>query len=131
MLNLEDDENRIKNLSLCLAAIASVEVPLGYWNDFIQIFSDATAATNSDLIRFAAIQTLGYLSEFMENKPLSFDQLGLILTSTIQSVDPAQLKISRIAVSTLLRVITQTKVCFENDAQRDYIMAGIFKAISV
>jgi len=78
MLNSED-ESRLKYLTLCIAAIASVEVPLGHWNDFIQIFSDATAATNSALIRYAAIQTLGYFSEFMENKPLSFNQLALIL----------------------------------------------------
>jgi len=78
MLNSED-ESRLKYLALCIAAIASVEVPLGLWNDFLQIYSDATAVTCSAAIRYAAIQTLGYFSEFMESKPLHFDQLGLIL----------------------------------------------------
>ena len=76
---VSEKENIIKQSALCLAAIASVEVPLGEWNDFTKIISEATAATNSVLIKVACIQTLGYFSEFMQNKPLSFDQLGLIL----------------------------------------------------
>ena len=59
-------------------------------------------STNPNLqYRFASIQTLGFLSEFLEqyiNKELTNDQVGQILHATICNIDPTMPDLTEIAI---------------------------------
>ena len=74
MLSSESKET-LKNASICLAIIAAIEVPDGLWSDFLQQMSEHSTQENMQY-RFASIQTLGFLSEFLDqyiNKELTND----------------------------------------------------------
>ena len=77
ILNSECRES-LKNASICLAIIAAIEVPDGQWDQFLKLMADN--ATNENFqFRLASIQTLGFLSEFLEqyiDKQLNQEQIG-------------------------------------------------------
>jgi hypothetical protein len=55
----------VKDAGLCLAIIATVELPLGQWDDFLVMM--ASNATNESYnFRLAAVQTLGQTMEFID-----------------------------------------------------------------
>ena len=82
-----EDDNRIKNASLCLAMIGRVEIPLNLWDNFLEVMkTNATESTNM-YHRLAAVQTLGYLSEFMGDEPLNQQHVESILHSTILNIE--------------------------------------------
>jgi hypothetical protein len=54
-----------------------------------------------------------------------------MLHATISNIDPTQLKICRIAVSSLMRTLPSTKGCYNTPEQHSYIMGGIFKALAI
>ena len=51
---------------MCLAAIGHLELPTGQWPQFLDIMV-ANSTNENYWHRFAAVSTLGLLSEFMEN----------------------------------------------------------------
>jgi len=77
-----ENELSIKNASLCLAGIAFIELQYGQWEDFLGIM-ESNAVNDNFYHRFAAMQTLGMLSDLMQGQPLNQDQVGKILHSTI------------------------------------------------
>jgi hypothetical protein len=82
-----EDDNRIKNASLCLAMIGRVEIPLNLWDGFLEVMkTNATESTNI-YHRLAAVQTLGYLSEFMGDEHLKQQHVESILHSTILNIE--------------------------------------------
>lgn len=60
---------QIKNAGLCLAVIASVELPQNQWPEFLQTMV-GNSANEVETLRYAAVQTLGFLSELMESSDL-------------------------------------------------------------
>ena len=60
-----DSRETLKNASICLGIIAAIEVPDGNWDQFLQIMSENAMSDNIQF-RLAAIQSLGFLSEFLE-----------------------------------------------------------------
>ena len=55
-----------KAAATCVAAIAAVDVPDGNWNDFMEGFAHSSAQRDKESLRYAAILTLGYFSEFIQ-----------------------------------------------------------------
>lgn len=87
-------------------------------------------------IRFAAVQTLGLLSELMEPSDLKLEQSEVeqMLVATVNNIQPQQGtpdRICKIAIAALLRLIPHTAKNFEVEEQRNFIMGGIFTAISI
>jgi hypothetical protein len=64
-LLIHDEASIVKDAGLCLAIIATVELPLGQWDDFLVMM--ASNATNESYnFRLAAVQTLGQTMEFID-----------------------------------------------------------------
>lgn len=82
-----ENEARIKNSSMCLAMIARVEIPVNLHDNFFSIMS-SNATENTNLFhRIAAVQTLGYLCEFVgEENDFKQSHIESILHSTILNI---------------------------------------------
>lgn len=92
----------------------------------------AENATNENLqFRLAAVQTLGQTMEFIElyGKTLNNDQIGRILHSTVLNIDQTNIPLTRIAIKALSRAIPLTSENFAVEAQRNFIIDGLFKAV--
>ena len=88
------DEPKIKDACMCVAVIARFEIPRGLWDEFLSLMARIATAPEHDYhYRLASMQTLGMLSEFMEDEPLTQVQIGHMLHSTIGNIDGAHLEI--------------------------------------
>lgn len=128
----QEEATIVKDSGLCLAIIATVELPLSQWDDFLVMM--AANATNQDYkFRLAAVQTLGQTMEFIEQygKRLNNDQIGRVLHSTILNIDVSNLPLTRIAIKALLRAIPLTAENFGVEAQRNFIVEGLFRAAEI
>ena len=120
----------MKNAGTCLGIVAAVEVPDGLWDEFLQSMAENATQDNYQF-RLASIQTLGFMSEFLEPcvpKTLQAGQVGQILHATILNIDAAHPELARIAIKALQRVIPSTANNFQNKEQRDFIMEGVLRA---
>ena len=120
----------MKNMGTCLAILAVVEVPHGLWDNFLQSMAENATQENYQF-RLASIQTLGFMSEFLEAygvKHLQALQIGQILHATILNIDAEHMELTKIAIKALQRVIPLTGPNFQNKEQRDFIMEGICRA---
>jgi importin subunit beta-1 len=119
----------VKDAGMCLGIIATVELPLGQWDEFLQMMS--ANATNEDYkFRLAAVQTLGQTMEFIDQygKSLNNTQVGQVLHSTILNIDPHNREVTKIAVEALVRAMPLTRENFVIEDQRAFIVDGLFKA---
>lgn len=125
-----ENELQIKNAGICLAVLAHIELPLNLWQDFLPSMV-ANSENPNYWHRFAAVQTLGFLAEFMEESPLNQTSTEQMLYSTISNIQVQHPKICSIAMSALLRTIPSTAKNFEVDDQRNFIMNGILKGLMI
>ena len=67
LLAMLQSENRdtLKNASISLGIIAAVEVPDGHWDHFMTTMAE-NATSDTYQYRLASVQTLGFLSEFLD-----------------------------------------------------------------
>ena len=72
---------------MCLAAIGHLELPIGQWPQFLDIMV-ANSTNENYWHRFAAVSTLGLLSEFTENSPLDQNSVEKILVGSISNIQP-------------------------------------------
>ena len=92
--------------------------------------ANATGAVFNYYHRFAALQTLGYLSDFMQREPLDDNTIASILHSTVTNIDEQHPNITHLALKTLGMVLPSCRKNFEVKEQRELIMNGIMRAIS-
>jgi hypothetical protein len=64
-LLVHENPSVVKDAGICLGIIATVELPVGQWDEFLTMM--ANNATNEDYkFRLAAVQTLGQAMEFID-----------------------------------------------------------------
>ena len=128
----QDDKRSQKAAATCVAAIAAVDVPDGNWNDFMEGFAHSSAQRDKESLRYAAILTLGYFSEFIQKmgRSLSQQQTLSMLHATFTNIDESNNEVTSIALDAINRIMPTIGQCFEVKEQRDYIMDGLLKAAS-
>jgi len=81
-----DDKNLVLGASMCVAAIAAVELPLGLYGDFLDTITNAATSTPYQRnFRFAAMLTLRNLSDFYTGT-FTKSQIDSILHSSISNI---------------------------------------------
>ena len=127
-LLIDPRKQNVKNACICLAAVASIELPLGAWPDF---FSSMCSNSNNDNfhVRLAAVQTLGFLCEFIEDDSfLTPDDVCQVLGATVLNINPDQVELTCISLDALTRTIPYIRPNFAIENQRKLIMDGLIKA---
>lgn len=114
-----------------ITAIAEIEIPRGEWSDLI--VSLCFNSTHEQMqVRLASLQTIGHICEDLNPDDINQDlknKIMLALTSNITN-DEAFAAPCKLAVKALLHSIPYTAANFEVQAERDFIMAKIFDALS-
>lgn len=120
-----------------IAALAVIELPLGLWNDLIELLLRYVVNQDStDELREASIMTLGYLCETATQNgqvDILSQQSSQILTAVVRGIEEPEEKsnIRFAAISALVNAIEFAKANFENETERTYIMNTVCKVASV
>lgn len=94
----------------------------------------ATSSEQTMQFRYAALMTLGFVSEDLQDVVLPTDKVQQILVAMITNIsidnNQGNQKITEIACETLLRVMPLTKDCYGTPEHHKYIIEqGIFAGI--
>jgi hypothetical protein len=60
----------MKDVSLCVSSIASIEIPLGKWDNFIELMSDQALQNESQFFKMAGIYNLGLVMDALSPSDL-------------------------------------------------------------
>ena len=127
-----EDKNRVKASSICLSAIAAIEVSRGMWDQFLQILQqNATSEPYNANIRFAAMICIKNFCDFIEDASLPQSLVQQILHCTLVNVSPQNLEITQLALTSLIRTLPSCEENFNIENQRNYIMSGILNAVQI
>lgn len=119
-----ENESQIKNAGLCLAVIATQELPQDRWPEFLPRIVQ-NAQNENYFHRLASIQTVNQLAELIEEDSLSEEQICSILHCSVNNIQKQHLKICKLAMEALTKIIPNTAKNFQNDLQRNSIMNSI------
>ena len=134
-LRLHENPSVVKDAGICLGSIATVELPVGLWDEFRTMMAN-DAANEDSKYRLAAVQTLGYTMEFIDiykKQSLDSNQIFQVLDSLpsiILNIDSENLELTKIAVHSLGRAVPFQKE-FARDDHRALINEGISKALAI
>lgn len=115
-----------------IAAIASLEIPRGEWDDLLPNLSQ-NAEHDDFNIRMSSLTTLGYICEDLQPSDVA-DQIknGLILAlinNLSSSPNDQSLTLTRISAKALARSIPFASQNFRIEHERNYIMDQTYKAM--
>ncbi|EME28196.1 protein transporter [Galdieria sulphuraria] len=119
-----------------VAALAVIELPLGLWNELIEILLGYVVNQNSsDELRESSIMTLGYMCETASQNgevDILSQRSSQILTAVVRGIEEPEEKfnIRFAAISALLNAIDFAKANFESETERTYIMNTVCKVAS-
>ena len=120
-----------KDVCLCLAAIAVVEVPTKNWADCVSMLSSQGSSNPSLTFRMAAIHTLGLMQDSLVPSDLTPEDVDLIWAAMLSNVSGENKDLAKIAAKAIARLAPASQVHFENEGQRTAIMDGIFNLLAI
>jgi hypothetical protein len=84
-----ENPEQIKNAGLCLAVIASVELPQNQWPDFLDMMA-GSAQSALEIHRFASVSTIQQLVDIIEDDThiLEEDQINKLLQCSVLNILP-------------------------------------------
>jgi hypothetical protein len=56
----------MKDICLCVSAIATIEIPLGKWNEFVKLMAQQGIQNENKFFKFAGIYNLGLVMDVLE-----------------------------------------------------------------
>jgi hypothetical protein len=130
---VSDDAEIVKACCISAAAIATEEVQVSQWEDFLQVMSNAATADQSNLkFKFAAIQTLQFYCDFSSTKGLEMTQpqVQQLLHATVSNIQSSDLRISNMALKALTEIVPFCEENFKVPEQRQYIMKEVLAALT-
>ncbi|CEH12917.1 karyopherin kap95 [Ceraceosorus bombacis] len=116
-----------------IAAIAGIEIPRGLWNELIGQLTKAMGETANNLLRQAALQTIGLTCEVISsssNPEVLAAQSNEILTAVVQGArkEEPSVEVQLAAIQALYNSLAFVKANFEREGERNYIMQVICEA---
>ncbi|KAG8465477.1 hypothetical protein KFE25_002784 [Diacronema lutheri] len=109
-----------------VAKVAAIELPRGQWTDLIDALTANVTNSPSDLLKQAALETLGYICEEIEPEVLTVKS-NQILTAVVQGMrkEEPNNDVRRAATVALNNALESVKSNFDNATERDYIMQTV------
>jgi len=114
-----------------LARIALLELPAGRWPDLIPNLCAACALTNPDQLREAALLTLGFICEDIDEAAIT-DKIPAILTVVIENMSPKvpSNSVRLRALEALSNMVFFLSPVFDDKQKRDYLMGILLQNCS-
>lgn len=112
-----------------VAAIAAVELPVGQWNDLIEILLGFMNDQANTPLRVATLQAIGYICESIKPEILAV-RSNEILTAVIHGArkeEPSP-QVQHAAISALYNSLEFVRDNFEREGERNYIMQVVCEA---
>ncbi len=120
----------IKAAATCVAAIAVIEVPSGMWVDIIPNLANNSFSDDMN-VRFASLQTLGFICEDIDPTYLAQDQMNSIIHAVLSNILPDQIDLTIIAIRAFARAAPITDKNFVVPEQKQFIMQKLFEASKI
>jgi len=114
-----------------VAAIATIELPLGQWPDLTVLLVTMTNQDQPSPVKKAALTTIGYICENADpNNPRLEEQMNGFLTATVQAVQKTEPdETVRLAgINALSNSLEFIKPNFAREAERNLIMMAVCEA---
>lgn len=127
---LGTETSRPSAAAQCVAYIAVIEIPLGFWPDLIEtLCGNVTNAGSSDPMKESTLEAIGYICQDTDPEVL-VSQSNLILTAIVHGMrrEEPNNYIKFAATTALLNSLEFTKANFERDAERNFIMQVVCEA---
>ncbi|THG96021.1 hypothetical protein EW026_g5732 [Hermanssonia centrifuga] len=112
-----------------VAAIASVELPVGQWLDVIELLIGFMNNQSNTPLRVATLQAIGYICESIKPEILT-TRSNEILTAVIHGArkeEPSS-EVQQAAITALLNSVEFVRDNFEREGERNYIMQVVCEA---
>ena len=122
----EVDKRLMKDTSVCISAIAGLEIPMGQWSDFIQTMAEKGMQNESMFFKMAGINNIGLVVEDMDAIHLTEDDQFAIWNVMLNNINTNQLELTKIVAKSISRMATYSQKVFEDSNRRDSIMASLF-----
>lgn len=121
------DKDVRKAAGIAVAGICKVELPLGEWQDIIDILCQ-TSTNENKFIQLASVTTLGYISTEISTRDLNDEQVGKILNTlyTLLS-NTSDFDLQDVCLNALLNFIPFIKRFFLNKDQKSLVLDIIYK----
>ncbi|KAK7575826.1 hypothetical protein V9T40_012112 [Parthenolecanium corni] len=122
--SLGTENNRPSVAAQCVAFIAVIELPLGFWLDVIDVLcSNIVDEGSTDSMKEASLETIGYICQDIDHDCL-IPHSNSILTAIVHGMrkEVTNNHVRMAATTALLNSLEFTKANFEKEMERNYIM---------
>ncbi len=113
-----------------VAAIASVELPIGYWPDLMnELLKNCTGNEKSVFLRKSTLEAIGFLCEQIDPAILE-NQSSAILTAVVNGLrkEESSMSVRVAAAKALLNSVDFIRRHFDNEAESSFIMQVVCEA---
>lgn len=108
-----NDKDIRKAAGFAVAGICKVELPLGEWQDIIEVLCQ-TSNNENKFIQLASITTLGYISQEVSTRDLNETQACLVLDCLYEMLNKtSDLELQEVSITAMLNFVPFMKRFFE------------------
>eukprot|EP00871_Galdieria_phlegrea_P004807 jgi/Galph1/5327/GphlegSOOS_G3958.1 len=118
-----------------IAALSMIELPLGLWNDLIELLlNNVINKESTEALQESSLNALGYICETASENQVDAEILkqksNQILTAVVRGIEETDDKnaVRFAAINALVNAVDFAKANFENEIERNYIMTTVCNA---
>lgn len=86
-LSVQGDQKLMKDVSVCISAIAGLEIPEGLWTDFVQVMTQQALQNDNMYYKMAGIHNIGLVMEDLDASHITENDSILIWGAMISNVE--------------------------------------------
>ena len=102
----------MKDLCLCISAIAVVEIPTGSWSDFVPMMASQGNQNESQFFKMAGIYNLGLIWEVLVPSDLTESDINLMWNTMLNNINPQNIDLTKIVAKSFVRLAPATVTNF-------------------
>ncbi|XP_073988755.1 importin subunit beta Fs(2)Ket isoform X2 [Rhodnius prolixus] len=125
---------RPSSAAQCVACVAVAEIPVNQWPDVIAVLTNNVVNTNemmteeaNQMMREASLEAIGYICQDVDQDDLAI-QSNQILTAIVHGMRVSNNHVRLAATNALLNSLEFTRLNFEQEVERNYIMEVVCEA---
>jgi hypothetical protein len=104
----------VKDICLCISAVAVVEIPTGQWSNFVEIMSGQGDQNDNMTFKMAGIYNLGLIMETLIATDFqNQNDLGLIWNTMLNNIVAENLDLARIVSKSIAKLSAFSQRYFE------------------